>query len=381
MQTTHKCHPKAHPKHDDSCCSELLLKHHFKRYHRFFIFSPFFLLTVLFMAYVLSRGENHMDSSSLLMGFLAIIVLKEFVAFGISRRIYSQILVPVENLKMAVFEVTQGNYTVQVTPPPVPEIAELIDAFNEMSARLRESELVKQKYETNRKELIASISHDLKTPITSINGFTDGILDGVANTAEKQESYIRIIQQNARYMNRLIDDLLLYSKLDLHKLSFDYTPLPFGEYVTELFSELKLENEENGVTMMLTNHLESDVNIPLDSRHFTRAIRNIVANAVTHGQGTKPHIDFDLTTAKDALVLCIQDNGPGISPEQLPHIFDRFYRADCSRNPANGSSGLGLSIAREIVQAHQGLITAESTPGQGTKICIRLPINREVSHE
>lgn len=381
MRKTYKRHPKTHPERYDSCCPELMLKRHFKRYHRFFIFSPFFLLTVLFMAFVLSRGKNSIDSSSLLIGFLTIVVLKEFVAFGVSRRIYSRILVPVENLKMAVFEVTQGNYDVQVQNPSVPEIRELIEAFNEMSARLRESELLKQKYEINRKELIASISHDLKTPITSINGFTDGILEGVANTPEKQESYVRIIQQNARYMNRLIDDLLLYSKLDLHKLNFDYSFLPFGKYVSELFSELKLENEEYGVSMTFINLLESDVSIPLDSRHFTRSIRNIVANAVTHGHGDAPQINFELTGTKDALILCIQDNGPGITPEQLPHIFDRFYKADCSRNPANGSSGLGLAIAREIVQAHQGVITAESSPGYGARICIRLPILREVSHE
>lgn len=380
MGAARKCHQKIDPKRFD-CCPELLLKRHFKRYHRFFLFSPLFLLAVLFMAFMISRGESRIDPFALLMGILAIILLKELIALGISRRIYNRILMPVESLKMAVFEVTQGNYDVQVTSPSVPEITQLIEAFNEMSARLRESELLKQKYEANRKELIASISHDLKTPITSINGFTDGILDGVANTPEKQESYVRIIQQNARYMNRLIDDLLLYSKLDLHKLNFEFSPLPFGEYVSELFSELKLENEENGVVMTFANRLESDVSIPMDSRHFTRAIRNIVANAVTHGHGNAPQIDFTLDGTMDSLVLCIQDNGPGIASEQLPHIFDRFYRADCSRNPANGSSGLGLAIAREIVQAHRGTITAESIPGSGARICIRLPIVREVLHE
>ena len=182
-------------------------------------------------------------------------------------------------------------------------------------------------------------------------------------------------------MNRLIDDLLLYSKLDLHKLNFEYSPLPFGAYIEDLFSELKLENEENGVAMILENRLESDVTLSLDSRHFTRAIRNIVANALTHGHGEAPRITFELSGTPQNLLLCICDNGPGIPPEQLPHIFDRFYRADCARNSASGSSGLGLAIAREIVQSHQGIITAESIPGQGTKLCISLPIIRENRHE
>lgn len=374
-------HDKMHKKRDDSCCPELILKMHFKRYHRFFIFSPFFLLMVLAMAYLISRSDSPMDSSALLTGFVLIVLLKEVLAFGVSRRIYRKILLPVESLKRAVFQVTQGNYDVQVASQAVPEIADLIEAFNQMSSRLKESEVLKQKYETNRKELIASISHDLKTPITAINGFTDGILDGVANSPEKQEAYIRIIQQNARYMNRLIDDLLLYSKLDLQKLNFEYSPLPFRAYMNELFSELKLETEENGVNMTFENHLDSDVILSLDSRHFTRAIRNIVANALTHGHAQTPCITFELSGTPEMLMLCIQDNGPGIPPEQLEHIFDRFYRADSSRNSASGSSGLGLAIAREIVQAHQGIITAQSIPGQGAKLCISLPVIREDSHE
>lgn len=381
MPRLHAHFHRTHQKNADACCHELILKRHFKRYHRFFLLSPFFILMVLALAYMISGSKNPLDSSTLVMGLISIVLLKEIIAFGISRRIYHHILLPVENLKGAVFEVTQGNYDVQVDSRAVPEITELIEAFNEMSSRLRESEDLKQRYETNRKELIASISHDLKTPITSINGFTDGILDGVADTPEKQEAYIRIIQQNARYMNRLIDDLLLYSKLDLHKLKFEYSPLPFGAYITELFSELKLENDENGVAMVLDNHLESDVTLSLDSRHFTRAIRNIVSNALTHGHGNSPKIIFELSETSENLILCIQDNGPGIPQEQLPHIFDRFYRADCARNFASGSSGLGLAIAHEIVQAHKGTITADSPPEKGARFCITLPTVKGDLHE
>lgn len=376
----HAFQEKFSKKQRDACCPELVLKRHFMRYHRFFIFSPIFLLMFIATAYLINRSENPVNSSFLITGFIIVVLLKEMISFGVSRRIYSKILLPIETLKGAVFQVSQGNYGVQVDNQAVAEISELIEAFNQMSARLKESEVLKQKYEVNRRELIASISHDLKTPITSINGFTDGILDGVANSPEKQEAYVRIIQKNARYMNRLIDDLLLYSKLDLHKLNFEYAPLPFGAYITELFSELKLENEENGVAMSLENHLSDDVTLSLDSRHFTRAVRNIVANALTHGKSESPRITFELSGNDQSLVLCIQDNGPGIPADQLPHIFDRFYRADCARNFASGSSGLGLAIAREIVQAHMGTITAESASGQGARLCISLPVKREDAH-
>lgn len=380
MPKFHKTHHKLHQKAQEACCPELILKHHFKRYHRFFIFSPLFLLLLVALLFAMN-GENPAHWTPLAIQILlGIIFFKEIASFGLSRKIYGRILLPIEKLKEGVYEVTHGNYDVEITTPAAPEISELISAFNQMSTRLRESEALKLKYETNRKELIASISHDLKTPITAINGFTDGILDGVADSPEKREAYIRIIQQNARYMNRLIDDLLLYSKLDLHKLNFEFSPLPFGSYVSEVFSELKLENEENGIAMELNRFFDSDITLPLDSRHFTRAIRNIVANALTHGHSEAPKIIFDIAQSPEGIHLCIEDNGPGVGDNQLPHLFDRFYRADCSRNSASGSSGLGLAIAREIVQAHQGTISAENGPKGGLRICIHIPTLREEPH-
>lgn len=381
-----KSNTRRHFKHGDfqrneNCCDELILKRHFRRYHRFFIFSPLFLLLLVSTLFALN-GKNPAHWTPIAIQLLlAIIFFKEIASFGLSRHIYARILLPVESLKHAVNEITHGNYAVQVNTPAAPEIAELINAFNQMSTRLMASEEMKLRYETNRKELIANISHDLKTPITAINGFTDGILQHVANTPEKQEAYVRIIQQNARYMNRLIDDLVLYSKLDLHKLNFERASLPFGGYISELFSELKLENEENGVSMTFNNRLPSDVVLNFDSRHFTRAVRNIVSNALTHGHSETPEICFDLQSTSDAVRLCIQDNGPGIPPEQLSQIFERFFRADSARSAATGGSGLGLAIAREIVQAHNGTITAENRPPQGARICITLPFDTEVPHE
>lgn len=379
--------PFHHPEHGHpfrkspaECCDELMLRRHFKRYHRFFILSPFILPALLLVIYLSVRQGHGFDTGRVLSIFLALMILKELTAFGVSRRIYHQVLLPVEKLKQAVGEIASGNYAVQVDSDAVPEIRELIDAFNAMSRQLQESEALKQRYEVNRRELIASISHDLKTPITSINGFTDGILQGVADSPEKQAAYVKIIQQNARYMNRLIDDLLLYSKLDLHKLSFEFSPLPFAAYIHELFSELQLENEETGTEMALVSTLDPQRTLSLDPRHFTRALRNVVANALTHGHSEAPRITFLLSEEAGTVRLCIQDNGPGIAPDQLTHIFDRFYRADCARSTVTGGSGLGLAIAREIVQAHGGAITAESPAGEGARICITLPISKEEPH-
>jgi signal transduction histidine kinase len=366
-------------KSNDICCEDLLLRHQYSRYHRFFIFSPMFLLFAMAVAFFTSRGELPKESYRFLMALVALVTLKEIVGVLVSRRIYNQILKPVEDLKRGLFEVSRGNYGVEVTPGSAPEIAELIHVFNSTSQRLKASEMEKGKYEANRKDLIASISHDLKTPITSINGFIDGILDGVADSPEKQEAYYKIIQQNARYMNRLIDDLLLYSKLDLHKLNFECTSLSINDYVNELFQELELEHEEHGVEMSYQDEMRSPVTLVIDSKLMTRAIRNIVGNAVAYGQKTSARIDFKLSleSGGEWLKLEIKDNGPGIPNEQLEKIFERFYRGDDARTMASGSSGLGLAIAKEIVEAHLGQIWVESELGLGTTIGIRLPLNQE----
>lgn len=376
----HEEHHRRFFRRPEDCCDDLKLRSHFRRYHRFFIVSPFVLPLILLVLYLSGRQTGGLDPYRIMLFILMLMLLKELTAFGVSRRIYHHVLLPVEQLKRAVGEITAGNYDVRVDSHAVPEIEALIEAFNDMSRRLQDSESLKQRYETNRKELIASISHDLKTPITSINGFADGILQGVADNPEKQAAYIQIIRQNARYMNRLIDDLLLYSKLDLHKMQFEFTQLPFGAYITELYGELQLENEENGVAMCFDNRLVSDREMLLDARHFTRAVRNIVSNALTHGHCETPKITFTLQEEDNTLLLCIQDNGPGIPSNQIDHIFDRFYRADASRSTVTGGSGLGLAIAREIVQAHGGAIFAENAADMGARICVSLPVRKETPH-
>lgn len=364
------------------CCDNLHLRHNYRRYHRFFVISPLFILVMITVLFFGSRGDIPKESYNIILLVTLIFGLKEIVGLLLSRRIYEHILRPVEDLKRGFYEVSHGNYGVEVKPGLAPEISELIFAFNQMSLQLKASEIEKQKYEENRKELIASISHDLKTPITSINGFVDGILEGVADSPEKQEAYVKIIQQNARYLNRLIDDLLLYSKLDLHKLNFVCSSLSFGDYVEELFRELELEHEENGINMKLTSDLATQIHLEIDPKLMTRAIRNIVSNAISYGKKENANIEFLLKSktskvndeTKHWICLDIKDNGPGIAPEQLERIFERFYRGDNARTMASGSSGLGLAIAKEIVEAHGGRIWVESVLDKGTTIGIELPI-------
>lgn len=366
---------------EEFCCDVVVIRKRYRGYHRFFISSSIMLLSVIIIAWFASQGRLTGDAFVFLWGLLGLVAVKELVSILISRRIYDHILKPVEELKNGLFEVSRGNYGYKIAPTRAPEISELIRVFNNMSQQLHESEREKSAYETSRRELIASISHDLKTPITSINGYIDGIVEGVADSPEKRDAYYKIIQQNARYMNKLIDDLSLYSQLDLHKLYFECSCLNVNNYVSEVFEELYLELEEQGVEMQLFNRLREPVSLVIDAKLMTRVIRNIVNNAIAYGRPTGARIEFELLADRDrdGVVLKIKDNGPGIEKERLDKIFERFYRGEGSRSGSVGSSGLGLAIAKEVVSAHGGKIWAESTLGEGTTICILLQKNMEAT--
>ncbi len=177
-------------------------------------------------------------------------------------------------------------------------------------------------------------------------------------------------------MNRLIDDLILYSKLDVQKIDFDFRDIDFTLYVEDLYNEMSLELEEQGCILELNNQVNGSVVLPIDGQHLTRAIRNIVSNAVKYNDREQSKIKMDLICEHDRVELCIQDNGPGIPEDKLKSIFDRFYRVDNARTTDVGGSGLGLAIAKEIVSAHGGTISARSQLGLGTTICIQLYVQR-----
>jgi len=359
-------------------CGKDKVHKHFQRYHRFFLFSPlFWLAIILYLLHMNSQSTNQsIIGTEVVFYIIGFIIVKEIVSFTVSRRIYKRILKPIETLRDGMESVAKGKYD-SVEAHGGFALQSLIVAFNQMTDELRLAEELKAKYELNRKELVANISHDLKTPITSINGYVDGIVDGVANTAEKQERYIQIIQQNAKYMNRLIDDLILYSKLDVQKIDFDFRDIDFTLYVEDLYNEMSLELEEQGCTLELNNQVNGSMIIPIDGQHLTRAIRNIVSNAVKYNDREQSKIKMDLIYEHDRVELCIQDNGPGILEDKLKSIFDRFYRVDNARTTDVGGSGLGLAIAKEIVSAHGGTISARSQLGLGTTICIQLYVQRK----
>ena len=240
-----------------------------------------------------------------------------------------------------------------------------------MRIRLKDSVHTQLKYDDNRKMLISSISHDLKTPVTSIKGYVEGILDGIANTPEKKERYLKTIHSKARQLDKMIDDLLLYAKLDLNQIPYNFERIDMEEFLKDCIQENEPELERDNIRLEFQNELSQKYHILVDRERMKRVIMNIMENSRKYMNKEQGRIKFGLRETNNSLIIEISDNGEGIKDTDLPHIFDRFYRSDKARSGIKGS-GLGLAIAKQVVEDHKGRIWAVANKDEGTSIMISL---------
>lgn len=285
---------------------------------------------------------------------------------------------PIRKLHLATEQIREGNLEQAVDAGGRDELGELGRAFEEMRRRLHESVRERLKTEENRKQLIANISHDLKTPVSAIMGYAEGLLDGVAASPERIEKYARTIHAHAADLARLIDELLLYSKLDLNRVPFRFTELDLGEYAGRIVEEYRLYMEEKGIRLEAEPPAEP-VTVTADPEQLKRVFTNLLENAARHMDKEEKRIVLRVMPDGEPGFARVEiaDNGEGIDGRDLPHIFDRFYRAETSRR--GGGSGLGLAIAAQIVEAHGGKIRADSELGKGTTVTFTLRMSGGVT--
>jgi histidine kinase len=300
----------------------------------------------------------------LLLLFVIIIGLLNYL---VSRSITN----PIATIKEGAERIKAGDLDFQITPISNDEIGQLNRTFEEMRIKLKESIQLQLQYEENRKELLSNISHDLKTPITSIIGYVEGIKDGVANTEEKREKYLTTISTKAKDMDLLIDELFLFSKLDLKKVPFNFETIALHKYMSDYVEETHLDLIEKDVHVAFTSPV-APLYVKADRDKLRRVLSNLISNCVKYMDKQDKQIVITLIDKTHEVIVEVRDNGAGIDPAALPNIFDRFYRAEQSRNSQTGGSGLGLAIAKQIVLEHEGTIWAESEVGKGTSIFFSL---------
>lgn len=297
---------------------------------------------------------------------ISILLILLFTAGMLNIWIYRGIINPIRRLQTAAQNIKAGNLDFTIEAENNDEIGELCRNFEDMRLRLKESAEEKVSAEKENKVLISNISHDLKTPITAIKGYVEGIMDGVADTPEKQDKYIRTIYNKANEMDTLINELTLYSKIDANRIPYNFKRINVADYFSDCVEEVGLELEAENIKLTYINYVDADVQIIADPEQLRRVINNIISNSVKYLDKKQGFISIRIRDVGDFIQVELEDNGKGIAAKDLPYIFDRFYRTDASRNSATGGSGIGLSIVRKIIEDHGGKIWANSKEGTGT---------------
>jgi len=311
---------------------------------------------------------------------MAIIILLVLVGSSLLLGIwmYRGIIGPLTQLKRAARNIEEGNLDFTVEMNGIEEFDELCADFEGMRKRLKESTEEKVSFDRENKELISNISHDLKTPITAVKGYVEGIMDGVADTPEKMEKYIRTISNKANEMDRLINELTFYSKIDTNRIPYTFSKIRISDYFDDCAKELRVELESAGVSLSYTNYLADNVIVIADAEQIKRVVNNIINNSQKYMNKEQKTIAIRLTDVGDFIQVAIEDNGKGIASKDISSIFERFYRTDASRNSSKGGSGIGLSIVKKIIEDHGGKVWATSRLGEGTIIHFVLRKYQEV---
>ena len=323
-----------------------------------------------------SQGRVHVMAKDL---FISAFVILISVALVVGLWVYRSIAVPLVKLKKATQNIKEGNLDFVLDVEGKDEFSELCQDFEEMRRRLKESTEEKNLIEKENRELISNISHDLKTPITAVKGYVEGIMDGVADTPEKMDRYVRTIYNKTNEMDHLINELTFYSKIDTNRIPYTFSKLNVEDYFADCAEEVGLELETRGIELVYANYVEKDVMVIADGEQIRRVIHNIISNAIKYMDKPKGIIQIRIKDVGDFIQIEIEDNGKGIGPKDLPYIFDRFYRTDVSRNSSKGGSGIGLSIVKKILEDHGGKVWATSRLGIGTIMYFVLRKYQEVS--
>ncbi len=291
-----------------------------------------------------------------------LIVTSVIITSWIKKDIYN----PLQEINLAMQNIADGNFDYHLTESRDDEIGQLFGNYEQMRLRLKENAEEKAENEKKQKELVSNISHDLKTPITSIKGYVEGIMDGVADTPEKMDKYIKTIYNKANDMDRLINELTTYSGIDSNKIPYHFHILNVSDYFSDCIEEIGLDLESKNIHLNYTNLAPPDTCVVADPEQFKKVINNIVSNSVKYMGHDNGVISITIHDDNESVKIEIEDNGKGIASKDIGNIFERFYRTDASRNSLQGGSGIGLSIVKKIVEDHGGYVWATSKEGEGT---------------
>lgn len=288
-------------------------------------------------------------------------------------RLYRKVATPLEELKMATNLICDGDLNVVIIGAEDREIDELCVSLDTMRQKLKNNAAAEAAAKKDRSLLIANISHDMRTPVTTIKGYLQAIRDGIADTPEQVEKCHSHIYAKTEFLERLAADMTEYSQQESGRLCYHFETVELNAFLRDMAEEYKEETEEKGFVFSLFLP-DEPVYIRADRYRLQRVVQNLLSNAMKYN---KPggSINVALETAGQYGYIRVADSGIGIAGESLKKVFDTFYREDASRGSVSGY-GLGLAIAKQIIETHRGKIWAQSKEGEGTEVFLCLPLSQ-----
>lgn len=304
-----------------------------------------------------------------------VIVLLFVIAIAVISSITAKTIVePVKKIAKGADEIAKGNLDYSIDYESTNELGQTVNSFNDMRLRLKESIEKQTKATQERQVLVAGIAHDLRTPLTSAKGYAEGILDGIADTPEKRDSYIKTVLQSINDTEKILDDLLTVSKLELKGYELNRVDVNAKEFFDDGAQDIEKSLKSHNFDFKYQCTCDENSVISIDPDRFERVISNIISNSIKYAKdGVKGCVAFSVNDYERSVIIEISDNGIGVDKESLPKIFDTMYRADPARTRVSKGSGLGLSICKQIVELHGGSIWAGSKMNEGLSIFISMP--------
>lgn len=326
------------------------------------------MFNIYLTASLMFISEHDLPLLVLLLTFAAVISIG--LGYALARALAQR----VATIAQGAQALAAGDLAVRVPEQGDDELAQLARAFNQMAGELYASAAEREALEESRRNLFAAISHDLRTPLASLRVMTEALADGMVDDPATTARYLATMRGQIGQLNHLIDDLFEVARIDAGALKLDLQRVIPGVLVGDAVDGIQAQASEKGITL----RCEAEANLPplfIAPPQIGRVLSNILSNAIRHTP-SGGSVTLFAKALGNYVVFEVSDTGEGIAPEDLPHILERFYRGEKSRSRATGGAGLGLAIAKGIVEAHGGAIWVESTLGRGTQVRFTVPSER-----
>ena len=293
------------------------------------------------------------------------------MVIAVSKVLSDFLLLPLKELNYAAERIGSGEFDFKIRYKKDNEFGKLCREFEDMKDKLYMTSSKQNIYENSRKELIASITHDLKTPLTSIIGYVEGLQDGVVTDPETVTNYLNVIHDKSQRLDHLIDDLFTFTQLELEKFTVNVSETSMKSMLTEYSTTKIREYQSNERIAFIVGDTLHEANLDVDEFRIGQVLENLISNAEKY---TNSFIKLYTTIDEYHYNIYVEDDGIGIAKEDLPFIFDYFYQCDKARETKRKGTGLGLAICKQLVEAHKGRIYVRSETGQGTVFKISLKL-------